>query len=220
MTTKETLASQQWTGVQAYTLAVICLLLGVAGGWLIRASGPGSPAQPASASAPESTEKAAQGMTPERLKQMADIQAQPLLEELKKDPSDVALLARIGNLYYDAQQYPSAIEFYQRALKAKPENTDIRTDMATAYWYAGDTDTAIVELKKSLSYQPNKVNTLFNLGMVQWQGKMDVPAAVATWQKLLDTNPNFEGRAKVEELIAQAKKHSNIDMQKGANASR
>ena len=27
-----------WTGVQAYTLAVVCLLLGMAGGWLIRGS--------------------------------------------------------------------------------------------------------------------------------------------------------------------------------------
>ena len=29
---------EQWTNVQAYTLAVVCLLLGVAGGWLIRGS--------------------------------------------------------------------------------------------------------------------------------------------------------------------------------------
>ena len=28
----------KWTGVQAYTLAVVCLLLGMAGGWLIRGS--------------------------------------------------------------------------------------------------------------------------------------------------------------------------------------
>ena len=31
-------SSTQWTGVQAYTLAVVCLLLGMAGGWLIRGS--------------------------------------------------------------------------------------------------------------------------------------------------------------------------------------
>jgi len=31
-------SSVKWTGVQAYTLAVVCLLLGMAGGWLIRGS--------------------------------------------------------------------------------------------------------------------------------------------------------------------------------------
>ena len=33
-----TSSTTQWTGVQAYTLAVVCLLLGMAGGWLIPVS--------------------------------------------------------------------------------------------------------------------------------------------------------------------------------------
>src|ERR1019366_2102100 len=44
-----------------------------------------------------------------------------------------------------------------------------------------------------------------HLGIVEWQGKMDIDNAVATWQKLLDTNPNYEGKDKVLELMAQAK---------------
>jgi cytochrome c-type biogenesis protein CcmH/NrfG len=46
--------------------------------------------------------------------------------------------------------------------------------------------------------------------MVQWQGKMDADSAVASWQKLLATNPTYENRQKVEEMIAQAKKHSGV----------
>jgi len=50
--------------------------------------------------------------------------------------------------------------------------------MATAYWYTGNADTAIAEFQKSLSYDPNKANTLFNLGIVEWQGKIEKwPAA-------------------------------------------
>lgn len=79
--------------------------------------------------------------------------------------------------------------------------------MATAYGETGDDDIAISEFKKSLSHEPKKANTLFNLGMVEWQGKMDITAAVATWKKLLDTNPNYEGKNKVLDLIAQARKH-------------
>jgi cytochrome c-type biogenesis protein CcmH/NrfG len=55
---------------------------------------------------------------------------------------------------------------------------------------------------------PNKANTLFNLGIVEWQGKMDIDKAVAAWQKLLDANPNYKGKGKVLELMAQVKKHS------------
>jgi cytochrome c-type biogenesis protein CcmH/NrfG len=144
------------------------------------------------------------------MKRMADKQAEPLLAQLKTDPENPDLLAKIGNIYYDTQQYPTAIDYYQRSLKAKPGDTSVRTDMATAYWYAGNPDTAIVEFKRVLADEPNKPNTLFNLGVVQWQGKMDVKGALATWQKLLDTNPNYEGKEKIVELMAQVKKHANI----------
>src|SRR5208283_3468613 len=96
------------------------------------------------------------------------------------------------------QLYPTAIDYYQRALKIEPANTGVRTDMATAIWYTGNADGAIAEFQKSLSYEPNKANTLFNLGVVEWQGKMDIDKAVAAWQKLLATNPNYEEKAKVE----------------------
>jgi cytochrome c-type biogenesis protein CcmH/NrfG len=212
--TKATSSATKWTTLQAYTLAVVCLLAGIAMGWLFRAS-----QSPASAAAVEAANTAApSGMgagtaaqpTAEQMKKMAEAQAAPLLEKLKSDPNNVDLLSNVGNVYYDTQQYPTAIGYYQQALKAQPSNAAVRTDMATAYWYTGDADTAIAEFNKALSYEPNKANALFNLGVVQWQGKMDVPKAVATWEKLLATNPTYEAKDKVEMMIAQAKKHSNL----------
>jgi tetratricopeptide (TPR) repeat protein len=146
----------------------------------------------------------------EQMKKMAETQAAPLLDKLKSDPNNADLLASLGNIYYDTQQFPAAIGYYQQVLKAQPSNAAVRTDMATAYWYTGNADTSIAELQKSLSYEPNKANTLFNLGIVEWQGKMDIDKALATWQKLLDTNPNYEGKAKVLELMAQVKKHAGV----------
>ena len=205
--------TQQWTSLQAYTLAVICLLAGIAGGWLIRGSQSPAAGLPEAASATamgQQGSSASQTPSPAQLQQMAETQAAPLLEKLKSDPNNADLLASVGNIYYDAQQFPTAIEYYQRVLKSQPANTGVRTDMATAYWYTGNADTAIAEFKKSLSYEPNKANTLFNLGIVEWQGKMDIDVAVSTWQKLLSTNPNYEGKDKVLELIAQAQKHTGV----------
>jgi tetratricopeptide (TPR) repeat protein len=204
---------EQWTSVQAYVLAVICLLVGIAGGWFIRGSqSPAAARETVSASAPAAADANAgtPTPTPAAMQKMADTQAGPLLEKLKEDPANAGLLANLGNVYYDAQQFPTAIDYYQRALKTEPANTGVRTDMATAYWYLGNADAAIAEFQKSLSYEPNKANTLFNLGIVEWQGKMDIDKAVATWQKLLDTNPNYEAKDKVLELMAQAKKHSGV----------
>jgi len=210
--TNRAASNVQWTSVQAYTLAVICLLAGIAGGWLIRGSQ--SPAvvsqETPGASGAGMQSSGAQTPTPAQMKHMADTQAGPLLERLKSDPSNAELLANIGNLYYDARQYAIAIQYYKKSLDLQPTQSGVRTDMGTAYWYTGDADTAIAEFNKSLAYESENPNTLFNLGIVKWQGKMDVEGAVAAWQKLLDTNPTYEGREKVQQLIAQAKRHTDL----------
>jgi cytochrome c-type biogenesis protein CcmH/NrfG len=202
-----------WTSAQAFAVALICLLLGLAGGWFIHkslgsahvASAVVRPTMPTGAS-PAVQFGSLSGMpTPEQLKKMADTQAAPLLENLKADPNNAELLTRIGNIYYDVKQYPTAIEYYERSLKLQPANTAVRTDMGTAYWYMGNADTALAEFNKALAYEPNKANTLFNLGIVKWQGKNDAKGAIEDWQKLLDTNPNYAARDKVQQLIDQAK---------------
>lgn len=209
--TRSTAATANWTSLQAYTLMVICLLVGIAGGWFLRGSqSPVAAAQSATAAPATAAGGMGDQPSPEQMKKMADTQAAPLLESLKTDPNNPDLLAKIGNIYYDTQQYPIAIDYYQRSLNLRPADAAVRTDLATAIWYTGDPDAAIVEFNKALSYEPNKANTLFNLGVVKWQGKMDIKGAVADWQKLLQTNPNYENKDKVLELIAQAQKHSGI----------
>ena len=209
---KKTSTTKDWTSTQAYVLAVICLLAGVAVGWLFRGSqspAGDAPIQAASAAVPAGMGTGANIQpTPEQMKKMADTTAAPLLEKLKSDPNNPDLLASIGNTYYDVQIYPTAIDYYQRALKVRSEDVSIRTDLGTADWYTGNTEGAIEEFNKALSYDPNNVNTLFNLGIVKWQGKMDIDGAVAAWQKLLEKNPTYEAKDKVEQLIAQAKKHA------------
>lgn len=200
----------EWTSFQAYALSVVCLAVGLAGGWFIRGS-QSTGAPPVEAASAQDMGGGATGQpSSEQLRRMADKQAAPLVDALQKDPANPDLLAKIGNVYYDTQQYSVAIDYYQRALKVKPTDASVRTDMATAYWYTGSPDTAISEFNRALADEPNKPNSLFNLGVVQWQGKMDINGALATWQRLLDTNPNYEGKAKVLELMAQVRKHSGI----------
>ena len=205
-----------WTNLKANSLAAVCLLAGIAGGWFIRGSqisaAAGSRVE-AGIPTPAKTANGAESPipSPARLKEMADAQATPLLEKLKSDPNNPALLVSIGNLYYDAQRYPIAVNYYGRALNARPADADVRTDMATAYWYMGNADVAIAEFNKALTYAPNHPNTLFNLGMVKWQGKKDGAGAVADWEKLLASNPNYEGKDKVVQMIADVKNHREVN---------
>jgi cytochrome c-type biogenesis protein CcmH/NrfG len=204
---------KQWTRKNAILLAVVCLLVGIAGGWSFR--GAQSPAATGSANAaavstPMGTaaSPASQVTSPAQLKEMADAQAAPLLDQLKSNPNDPHVLTSIGNLYYDAQQYPIAVDYYGRVLKIRPSDAAVRTDMGTAYWYMGDADSAIAEFNKALVDSPNNPNTLFNLGLVRWKGKMDGAGAVADWEKLLAANPNYEEKDKVEQMLTEVKKQA------------
>lgn len=213
-TTGSTTTNATWTSTQAYVLAIICLLVGVAVGYLVRGSAaPESTAPSTAASQPAAMPPgmgAGQQPTPEQMKHMAEKQAEPLLAQLKSTPNDPALLAQIGNVYYDAQVFKDAADYYSRSLGIDPKNANVRTDMGTAYYYMGDADRALKEFNTALQYDPKHGQTLFNMGMVKWQGKGDAPGAVETWQKLLQVVPDYPDRAKVEQLIDRAKQHTTM----------
>jgi tetratricopeptide (TPR) repeat protein len=212
-----------FTTAQAYTLAVITLAIGIAMGYFARGSA-ASPAAPSAQAMPASamngsnsmgagqlpgigSPQQAQAASPEMLANAAE----PLLVQLKANPNDFDTLAKLGNLYYDGQAYPQAIEYYEKALAVQPNNADVRTDLGTAYWYTGDADKAIASFEKALAIRPNHPGTLFNLGIVKWEGKKDPNGAVAVWNQLLQTNPDYPQKDQVQMLIERAKMH-------GANA--
>lgn len=198
-----------WTGSQAYLLAAFCLLLGVALGYLFRGS-----ASPAAQTTASTTATSQQGSGSQSQQTGAAAQAAlaqaaaPLLETVNKDPNDFDWLVKLGNLYYDGQQFPNAIQYYERALAIHPDNPDVRTDMGTAYWYTGNAEKALTAMETSLKYRPGHPQTLFNLGWVLWQGKQDPKGAIEAWQQLLKANPDYPQRQQVEQYIAKAKEHA------------
>ena len=198
-------ATTYWRPAQAYVLATVTLLVGIALGYLVRGTGPSTSAESAATNTPAaSSAPPAVPSTPTQTPAPAT-PVEPLLRELQAKPNDPGLLAQVGNAYYDNQQYDKAIPYYERSLNARPEDVNVRTDMATAMWYAGNADGALQQFDRSLRYQPTHAQTLFNLGVVRWQGKKDAKGALEAWNKLLATNPNYPDREKVQKLMQQAR---------------
>ena len=203
----------RWKANQVYALSAFCLVLGLLLGYLFRDSGSPQPAasapkEVASAAAPKPANvvDASRAMpTLEQMNKMADKQAEPLLQKLKSDPNNASLLNQIGNVYRAAHQFKQAASYYQKSLQIAPDNVAARTDMASCMYYEGDLDGALSQLQQSLHYRPGDANSLFNLGMIRWQGKKDAAGAVAAWQQLLQANPKLDKdrRSEVEKLISQ-----------------
>jgi len=202
---------------QAYILAVITLLLGVAIGYIVRGSDNSAVQSAAAATVPAGSASVPATGTPGLpsnnqafTQEMLAQSAAPLQQALARNPGDISVLLQLGNLYYDGGAYPKAIDYYQQYLGIDPKNADVITDMGTAYFYNGDPDRALKEFDRSLALRPNHPGTMFNVGVVKWQGKGDAPGAISEWQKLLRLNPNYSERAKVEEYIGKAKAHPKV----------
>lgn len=202
----EAIPTGYWSSTQSYVLAVITLLLGVAIGYLVRGSATAeTTGQTASTSGTSSNWGSSNFAQQPALPDVTVRAVEPLLEQLKIRPNDAELLINIANTYYDGKDYPHAIDYYQKALKLRPQDVNVRTDMATAIWYSGDPDGAIKEYEQSLKFQPTHPQTLFNMGIVKWQGKKDGKGAVQFWEKLLASNPGYPDRQKVQQLIDQVR---------------
>jgi len=211
MTKDTTRPDGTWSSREAYLLGLVCLMVGLLIGYLFRGSSaplatsgqsisnpPGQFGTPAAASMPPAANAPA---TAESLQPLAA----PLMAALRVDPKNVENLVQLGNLYYDHQVYPQAIEYYTRALELRPNDVNVRTDLGTAYWYSNLPQQAVKEYEKSLAINPSHPNTLFNMGIVRSQGLKDPPGAIAAWEKLLKTNPDYPEKQRVLSLIAQAK---------------
>lgn len=195
-----------WTSVQIYTAIVVVLILGGIGGYLLHSSG-----TPAESSSTTSNTAPAMGssLPPSVLNaaptQALDTQVKPLLARLETNPKDVSALTELGNVYFDASQWGTAIGYYTRSLNEFSKNPDVRTDMGIAYFYTGDADRALKEFDLALKDAPGHSQTLFNVGVVKSEGKHDPKGAIAAWESLLKINPQYQDRAKVEKLLAEAR---------------
>ncbi|HEX6879145.1 MAG TPA: tetratricopeptide repeat protein [Terriglobales bacterium] len=197
-------AKNSWSGGLAYSMAGICLLVGVAAGYLIH--GPNRAVVAASASDADVNQPAAIQMpSPDQLKHMADKKVEPVLGKLKEDPNDPVLLAEAAKTYLYAHQVDTAIEYYEKSVKIKPD-PKVLTTLGGAYHFSGNDDAALDAWNRALKIDPDFADALVNIGLVQLQSKANPEAAIEAWSRMLKSNPNHPQRAKVEKMIAGARK--------------
>lgn len=200
-----------WLTKHVYTMAVVCLLVGLAIGYLFRGSQSTTPAVPAmSRTQPAAMAGALSGQMPslEQMKQMADKKAEPLLAKLKSDPNNSALLLQVGNIYKATHQFKDAVSYYDKALKVDSKNVLARNELASCLYYTGDVDGALAQLEQSLKDDPKNADALFNVGVIKLDAKKDAKGAVSAWQQLLKSNPDLDAgkKAEVQKAIADASK--------------
>jgi cytochrome c-type biogenesis protein CcmH/NrfG len=226
MNETEFAASRGWKSAQVYTMAALCLVIGVVLGYLFRGSaskplaatpvtqvsaGPTLMNQPSmnrASGSPAGT--APQIPSLDQMKHMADKQAEPLLDRLKVEPNNSELLSQIATIYEKTHQFKQAVDYFQKAVQRDPKNMAARTELASCLYYEGDVDGALQQLQQTLTQNPADANSLFNLGMIRWKGKSDAKGAIDAWNQLLKSNPGMSSdrKAQMQKLISEVRQQA------------
>lgn len=170
-------------------------LFGLIIGWVLgtqNATGIGRVAAPAAqtAAAPAAAPGAQQ---PAPLDQ-ARVQALQSLAE--NDAKDVQSRVQLGNMFFDAEQYPQSIAWYEQAIALNPADPNVSTDLGVAYYYTNQPDRALAQFEKSLATDPKHTKTLLNVGIVRAFGKNDLAGAAKAWEAVVAIAPDSpEGQA-------------------------
>lgn len=126
---------------------------------------------------------------------------------IQDNPADSGALLTLANFYYARSQEAQvagdnatvladskvAIRYYEKYLSYVPGDADARADMATEYFYAGNTDRAIQEVAKVLESNPNHVGGNYNLGIFYYFGRRDLTAAASQMKKVMQLTENTNG---------------------------
>lgn len=177
------------------------LLVGGLGGYILAVQGTRASTSPSSAAAQTAMTIPSTGaavVDESALRAYRDI--------LARDPKNVQAAVGAANLLYDGQRYEEAIPLYRQAFALNASDINVSTDLGTALWYTGRADEALAQYAASLAIQPSHPQTLFNLGIVEADGKHDYQAAVAAWERLLSAAPDYPNAAAVRTRIAETKK--------------
>ncbi len=171
-------------------------LFGLIIGWVLgtqNAGGTARLAAPVTQAAPATPAAAPAAAQPAPL-DPARVQA--LQAAAEKDPKDVQSRVQLGNLFFDAEQYPQSIAWYERALALTPADTNVSTDLGVAYYYTNQADRALKQFEVSLASDPKHIKTLLNVGIVRAFGKNDLAGAAKAWEEVVALSPDSpEGQA-------------------------
>lgn len=138
-------------------------------------------------------------------------QGGPMMEEiaalkaaLEQDPANLPALVRLANLNHDSGKFPEAVGLYSRALEIRPDDVNVRTDMAICLRELGKVDEALAEFRTSLTHDPEHWQTWLNLGIVSLFDRQDVETAGEAFAQVEKFNPGYRDLPRLKEAVRQA----------------
>lgn len=176
---------------ESILLAVVALIVGLLGGYLIFSISNAGKVQEAATPLPGGS-----GSPTDYTQRIA--QAEKILAQ---DPKNLNAWISLGNDYFDTEQAQKAINAYNKALEIQPNNPNVLTDQGVMFRKVGWYDKALLNFEKAQKIDPRHVQSLFNTGIVYAVDLKDHVKARPYWKKILEIDPNGATAQQVKSMM-------------------
>ena len=135
-----------------------------------------------------------------------------LLKATQATPDNVQVWTQLGHFYFDSGEPDKAIDAYEKSLELDSKRPEVWIDLGVMYRRTGDPKKAVQSFEKALTFNQRQEVALFNLGVVQMHDLKDAKAAFASWERLVEINPQAKTPSGqlVKSLLAELKKNNPV----------
>lgn len=121
---------------------------------------------------------------------------------LETNPQDLNTLITLGDLYLNTNKTMEAWKIFTQAQKIAPNDTHVLMDLAGIYSKIGKIDKALENYERAYALSPSHLDPLMNMAMIYSREKKDFTKALELYRKILDSNPEPQMAARVQQEIS------------------
>jgi cytochrome c-type biogenesis protein CcmH/NrfG len=192
----EILKEKQPLKNETLLIAVVALIVGLLGGYLVFSISSNHKEQQAMPVIP-----AGSGTPNDYVRRIAEAE-----KIVAQDPKNVTAWISLGNDYFDTDQAQKAINAYAKALELDPNNTNVLTDQGVMFRSVGWFDKAIANFDKVLKIDPKHLQSLKNMGVVYSIDLKQPEKAVPYWKRYVEVDPTSATGIQIKGMIEQHSK--------------
>jgi tetratricopeptide (TPR) repeat protein len=123
---------------------------------------------------------------------------------LASAPDDPGLMAALGNVYFDANRWQEAREWYEKSLQLSSGDANVFTDLAVVYRNLGQPQRAIELLDQAIAISPDHWQAWYNKAVVYNFDLHEHDAAIEAFrilQELKKDNPRIPDLSGLEREV-------------------
>jgi tetratricopeptide (TPR) repeat protein len=116
-----------------------------------------------------------------------------VIQQARNEPSNFEAQMRAADLFLQIDRPDGALEFYERAAKARPKDSKVLATLGNTYFKLKQYEEAERWYQASLKQNPNDVVVWIDLGSSFYlQSPRDLDKAIAAYRNALKVDPRYE----------------------------